>query len=162
MTVVHLSASTFTCQSPAQTMGSTARVIPGSSRGTMAGRPEVTYLGGLVELGAHTVAHKVPNHGEAEALHIGLNRMTDVGNSHALPGHLDALPETLLSHLDELHSLGAHLPTGVGGGAVSVEAVYIAPTSTLTMSPSFSFRGPGIPWITTSLTEMQAEPGNPP
>ena len=28
------------------------------------------------------------------------------------------------------------------------------------MSPSFSFRGPGMPWITSSFTEMQAEPGN--
>ena len=32
----------------------------------------------------------------------------------------------------------------------------------LTMSPSFSFRGPGMPWMTTSFTEMQAEPGKPP
>ena len=37
-----------------------------------------------------------------------------------------------------------------------------APTSTLTMSPSLSFRGPGMPWMTTSLTEMQADPVNPP
>ena len=29
------------------------------------------------------------------------------------------------------------------------------PTSTLTMSPSWIFRSPGMPWMTVSLTEMQ-------
>lgn len=38
-----------------------------------------------------------------------------------------------------------------------------APTSTLTMSPSFSTTFlEGMPWMTTSLTEMQADPENPP
>ena len=34
-------------------------------------------------------------------------------------------------------------------------------TSTLTMSPSFSFFLPGMPWQTTWLTEVQTDFGNP-
>ena len=38
-----------------------------------------------------------------------------------------------------------------------------APTSTLTISPSFStIFLDGMPWMTTSFTEMQADPGKPP
>ena len=38
----------------------------------------------------------------------------------------------------------------------------VAPASTETMSPSFSTRLPGMPWMMTSLTEMQVLAGKPP
>ena len=87
----------------------------------MSRRSEVADLGGLVELAAHTVAHIVPDHGEAVGLYISLDRVADVGHPAALTGHLDALPEALLGHSDELLRLGADRAAGIGSGAVPVE-----------------------------------------
>ena len=88
----------------------------------MAGGAKVAHFRRLMEFGAHTVAHKVPNHGEAVALHIDLDRVADVAHPAALSGVFDTLPEALLGDLDQLGRLLAHLTAGVGGGAVPVKA----------------------------------------
>ena len=89
----------------------------------MAGGAEIGHLRGLVELCAHTVAHKVPHHGEPVALHILLHSVGDVRHTLSSPGILDALPEALLRDLDQAQGLLAHLPTGEGGGAVAVKTI---------------------------------------
>lgn len=99
--------------------------MPGSRRGPWPAGPEITYLRGLVELCAHTVTHIVPDHREAVGLHIGLDRMADIGHPAALPSHFDALPKALLGHFDQLFCLIADLTAGIGGGTVAVEAADI-------------------------------------
>ena len=125
----------------------------------MARWAEVGYLRRLVEFGPHTVAHEVPHDGATVCFHVLLHRVGDIIDPVAGAGELDALPEALFGHMDQMHGLVAHLSAGEGGGAWNPPMK--APTSTLTMSPSFSFRGPGIPWMTSSLIEIQAEPGKP-
>ena len=98
-----------------------ARLKPG----TVAGGAEVAHLRGLVELAPHTVTHKVPDHREAEGLHVGLDRVADIGHPVSAPGQLNALPEALLGDFNEFFCLVAHLPAGIGGGAVPVEAADI-------------------------------------
>ena len=93
----------------------------------VAGGPEVGHLGGLVELGAHAVAHKVPHHGAAVAFHVDLHRVGDVGHPLSHLRELEALPEALPGDIDEPLSLVRDLPAGVGGGAVAVEPIDHSP-----------------------------------
>ena len=44
----------------------------------MAGGTKIPHLRCLMEIAAYTVAHKVPNYGEAVGLYILLNRVADV------------------------------------------------------------------------------------
>ena len=67
----------------------------------MAGGAEVAHFGGLVELGAHAVAHKVPDYREAVGLHIDLDRVADVAHPAARSGIRNALPEAALGDLDQ-------------------------------------------------------------
>ena len=78
-----------------------------------------------MELGAHAVAHKVPDHGEAVGLHILLDRVGDVG--HPVPARASLMPSQKLCWVtcDEPQGLVADLAAGEGGGAVAVEAVQI-------------------------------------
>ena len=117
----------------------------------MARWAEVGYLRRLVEFGPHTVAHEVPHDGATVCFHVLLHRVGDIIDPVAGAGELDALPEALFGHMDQA-KVAAQSPW---------KPSRKAPTSTLTMSPSFSFRGPGIPWMTSSLIEIQAEPGKP-
>ena len=89
----------------------------------MARWAEVGYLRRLVEFGPHTVAHEVPHDGAAVCFHVLLHRVGDIIDPVAGAGELDALPEALFGHMDQMHGLVAHLSAGEGGGAVAVEAV---------------------------------------
>ena len=55
-------------------------------------------------------------------------------------------------------------PTGSVTAASPHQPLYLQPVSMLTMSPSTSFRRPGMPWTTSRLIEMQvtAGKGGPP
>ena len=89
----------------------------------MARWAKVGYLRRLVEFGPHTVAHEVPHDGAAVCFHVLLHRVGDIIDPVAGAGELDALPEALFGHMDQMHGLVAHLSAGEGGGAVAVEAV---------------------------------------
>lgn len=53
---------------------------PGQEPGTVSGGAEIGDLRGLMELGAHAMAHKVADHGVPVLLHILLDRVGDVGD----------------------------------------------------------------------------------
>ena len=76
-----------------------------------------------MEFGPHTVAHEVPHDGATVCFHVLLHRVGDIIDPVAGAGELDALPEALFGHMDQMHGLVAHLSAGEGGGAVAVEAV---------------------------------------
>ena len=88
----------------------------------MARWAKVGYLRRLVEFGPHTVAHEVPHDGATVCFHVLLHRVGDIIDPVAGAGELDALPEALFGHMDQMHGLVAHLSAGEGGGAVAVEA----------------------------------------
>ena len=98
-----------------------ARLEPGA----VAGGAEVGHLGSFVELAAHAVAHEIPDHTEAEGLHILLDPVAHIGDTAAHPGVFDPLEEALTGDVDELPGLLAHLSTGEGGGTVAVKAIQI-------------------------------------
>ena len=82
----------------------------------------VAYIGGLVEVSAHTVSGEITDDGEAVGLHVLLDGVADVGDTAAFPGKFHALPEALFGDADQLQGLLAHLTTGVGARTVAVKA----------------------------------------
>ena len=81
-----------------------------------------------------------------------------------LPGLANLRPSKKLARVTSisLAASGVTSPQGKVPAQSPLKPWILAPTSMLTMSPSLTLYAPGKPWMTSSLTEMQALAGNPP
>ncbi len=109
------------------------------------------------------MAHIVPHHGEAVFFHVLLHGVGDVGDPVTKAGKLHPFPEGLLRDGNEFCRLVADLPARKGGRTVTVEPANIG-AHIYTDDVAFlqDLVELGIPWMTSSFTEMQADAGGIP